>query len=111
MFTRHRRFLLVPLVTTLGLIADAANIIVDGVSVLENRPYSSDLADPNTPAYQSLEREFCDEVRVFSFDTKYMRFLTRFSYYTGLKRVQEKQELDNVHYMEHIVKITQVYKI
>ena len=93
------------------LIADVTNIVIDGVSVLQNRQYSSDLADPNTPAYQSLEQEFCAEVRVFSFDTRYMHFLTRFSYYTGLKRVQEKQELDNVHYMEHIVKITQVYKI
>ena len=44
------------------LIADVTNIVIDGVSVLQNRQYSSDLADPNTPAYQSLEQEFCAEV-------------------------------------------------
>ena len=44
------------------LIADVTSIVIDGVSVLQNRQYSSDLADPSTQAYQSLEQEFCNEV-------------------------------------------------
>ena len=48
--------------TTLGVLADVTSIVIDGVSVLQNRQYSNDLADPSTQQYQSLEQEFCDEV-------------------------------------------------
>ena len=59
----------VSLIMNLGLITDVANIVIDGVSVLQNRQYSSDLADSSTQQYQSLEQEFCNEVRFLSFHT------------------------------------------